>query len=150
VSFRADSLRSSAGGGARAGVVDHRLARRALITEYRKGRLARHQVCDAHPELIRAARGIGRETTTECPICEDDRLVHVTYVFGPLVFVAPPRAHAAGRCPPALSAASTSVDGLVRVVAAAGEAPPLHLVEAGGAAFGVPRVRRDVEAVHGL
>jgi hypothetical protein len=82
VSFRADSLRS-AGSAARTGVIDHRLARRALITEYRKGRLARHQVCDAHPELIRAARGIGRETRVECPICEEDRLVHVTYVFGP-------------------------------------------------------------------
>ena len=89
--FRADSLRSSMGGAARAGVVDHRLARRALITEYRKGRLARHQVCDAHPELIRAARGIGRETRVGCPICEEDRLVHVTYVFGPRL---PP----SGRC----------------------------------------------------
>jgi hypothetical protein len=83
VSFRADSLRSSGGAARPAGVVDHRLARRALITEYRKGRLARHQVCDAHPELVRAAKGIGRETRTECPICEEDRLVHVTYVFGP-------------------------------------------------------------------
>jgi hypothetical protein len=91
MSFRADSLRSSINGSARAGVVDHRLARRAVITEYRKGRLARHQVCDAHPELIRAARGIGRQTRIECPICEADRLVHVTYVFGPRL---PP----SGRC----------------------------------------------------
>ena len=83
VSFRVDSLRSGGGSSPRAGVIDHRLARRALIVEYRKGRLAKHQVCDAHPELLRAARGIGRETTTECPICEDDLLVHVTYVFGP-------------------------------------------------------------------
>jgi len=78
VSFRVDSLRSGTASSPRAGVIDHRLARRALITEYRKGRLAKHQVCDAHPELLRAARGIGRETTTECPICEDDVLVHVT------------------------------------------------------------------------
>ena len=91
VSFRVDSLRSGTGSSPRAGVVDHRLARRALITEYRKGRLARHQVCDAHPELLRAARGIGRETTTECPICAADRLVHVTYVFGP-------RMGPSGRC----------------------------------------------------
>ena len=83
VSFRVDSLRTGEGNAPRAGVIDHRLARRSLITEYRKGRLARHQVCDAHPELVRAARGIGRETTTDCPICEEDRLVHVTYVFGP-------------------------------------------------------------------
>jgi hypothetical protein len=91
VTFRADSLRSGTASSPRAGVIDHRLARRALITEYRKGRLARHQVCDAHPELLRAARGIGRETTTECPICEDDMLVHVTYVFGP-------RMGPSGRC----------------------------------------------------
>jgi uncharacterized protein DUF5318 len=91
VSFRADSLRSGTGSSPRAGVVDHRLARRALISEYRKGRLAKHQVCDAHPELLRAARGIGRETAVDCPICEGDRLVHVTYVFGP-------RMGPSGRC----------------------------------------------------
>ncbi len=91
VSFRVDSLRTGEGNAPRAGVIDHRLARRSLITEYRKGRLARHQVCDAHPELLRAARGIGRETTTDCPICEEDRLVHVTYVFGP-------RMGPSGRC----------------------------------------------------
>ena len=74
-----------------AGVVDHRLARKALITEFRKGRLARHQVCDAHPELLRAARGVGQPTRSTCPICEDDKLVLVTYVFGP-------RLPAHGRC----------------------------------------------------
>jgi hypothetical protein len=83
VTFRPESLRSAAAGAPRPGIVDHRLARRALISEYRKGRLARHQVCDAHPELLRAARAIGEATTTECPICEDEQLVHVTYVFGP-------------------------------------------------------------------
>ena len=66
-----------------AGVIDHRLARRAVISEYRKGRLARHQVCDAHPELVRAAREIGEPTSVECPICEAASLVLVTYVFGP-------------------------------------------------------------------
>ena len=71
------------GRSANAGVVDHRLARRALISEFRKGRLARHQVCDAHPELIRAARELGQPTERVCPICADDTLVHVTYVFGP-------------------------------------------------------------------
>lgn len=73
------------------GVVDHRLARRALIDEYRRGRLARHQVCDAHPELVRAARTIGRQTNSVCPICGDAKLVLVTYAFGP-------RLPAHGRC----------------------------------------------------
>jgi len=67
------------------------LARRFLIAEYRRGRLAQHQVCDAHPELLRAAREVGTETRTECPICAAERLVHVTYVFGP-------RLPAHGRC----------------------------------------------------
>jgi hypothetical protein len=40
-------------------------------------------VCDAHPELVRAAKEIGRETASDCPICTDDKLVLVTYVFGP-------------------------------------------------------------------
>ncbi len=75
----------------RGGTVDHRLARRALINEYRRGRLRRDQVCDAHPELIRAALNIGDETRVTCPICEEHKLVLVTYVFGP-------RLPAHGRC----------------------------------------------------
>lgn len=81
MSFSSGSLRGATG--LRGGVVDHRLARRALINEYRRGRLSRHQVCDAHPELLRAARSVGNETETVCPICTEDRLVLVTYVFGP-------------------------------------------------------------------
>ena len=65
------------------GEVDHRLARRSVIREYRAGRLRRDQVCDAHPELIRAARHLGDETEVTCPICRADRVVLVTYVFGP-------------------------------------------------------------------
>jgi hypothetical protein len=81
MSFSTGSLRGATG--LRAGVVDHRLARRALINEYRRGRLSRHQVCDAHPELMRAARAVGNETETDCPICAEDKLVLITYVFGP-------------------------------------------------------------------
>lgn len=65
-----------------AGEVDHRLARRALISQVKKGRISRESVCDAHPELIRAARHIGEETTTACPICEQANVALVTYVFG--------------------------------------------------------------------
>jgi hypothetical protein len=86
MTFSSGALR----GGAR-GVVDHRLARRALVNEYRRGRLARHQVCDAHPELVRAARELGAPTSVTCPICEEVKLVLVTYVFGP-------RLPAHGRC----------------------------------------------------
>jgi hypothetical protein len=77
--FSSGSLR----GASRGAVVDHRLARRSLIIEFKKGRLRRDQVCDAHPELMRAARNFGEETKISCPICEQDKLVLVTYVFGP-------------------------------------------------------------------
>lgn len=77
------SERSLQGAMSQAGTVDHRLARRHLINEYHRGRLRRDQVCDAHPELMRAARQLGTATTTPCPICADDHLVLVTYVFGP-------------------------------------------------------------------
>ena len=95
MSFSADTLRTGGDrvgtrGGARA-VVDHRLERRALINEYRRGRLRRDQLCDAHPELIRAAKNLGAPSTVTCPICEEVKLVLVTYVFGP-------RLPAHGRC----------------------------------------------------
>ena len=65
------------------GSVDYRLARASLISEYRKGRLAKQEVCDAHPELLRAAKNCGDPTRTQCPICEEVPLVHVSYLFGP-------------------------------------------------------------------
>jgi hypothetical protein len=65
------------------GEIDYRLARQALISEFRKGRLAQHEVCDAHPELRRAAQEVGDATSLECPICEEDNVVLVSYVFGP-------------------------------------------------------------------
>ncbi|MGD9998993.1 MAG: DUF5318 family protein [Ilumatobacteraceae bacterium] len=84
--FSAGALR-----GAGVGVIDHRLARRHLINEFRRGRLRQDQVCDAHPELIRAARNVGSESRASCPICSESSLRLVTYVFGP-------RLPAHGRC----------------------------------------------------
>jgi Family of unknown function (DUF5318) len=72
-------------------VVDHRLSRRHLINEFRRGRLRQDQVCDAHPELIRAARHVGSAATIPCPICDLPELRLVTYVFGS-------RLPAHGRC----------------------------------------------------
>ena len=77
--FTAGALR---GGEERRGIVDHRLARRMLINQVRLGRISRTEVCDAHPELIRAARNVGTPTATDCPICEESKLSIVTYVFG--------------------------------------------------------------------
>lgn len=66
----------------RRGIVDHRLARRMLINQVRLGRISQTEVCDAHPELIRAACNVGTETDADCPICEESKLRLVTYVFG--------------------------------------------------------------------
>ena len=79
-SFGTGSLRGMSA--LRSGLVDHRMARRHLINEYHRGRLGREEVCDAHPELMRAARGIGKQTETKCPICEVANVVLVTYLFG--------------------------------------------------------------------
>ncbi|MCU1355726.1 MAG: hypothetical protein JWM89_1144 [Acidimicrobiales bacterium] len=85
--FRPDTLRGSAG----PGEIDYRLARQSVLSEYRKGRLARHESCDAHPELARAARELGEPTKLTCPVCEETNVVLVKYVFGP-------RLPAFGRC----------------------------------------------------
>lgn len=73
------------------GVVSYRLARQQVISEFQKGRLSQLDVCDAHPELRRAAVGAGQATTEPCPICEECTLALVTYAFGP-------RLPAGGRC----------------------------------------------------
>ncbi len=81
--FRPESLRGATAGGQLAGQVDYRLARNMVVTEFRKGRLSRHDVCDAHPELLRAASNVGEESREDCPICEASRVRLVSYVFGP-------------------------------------------------------------------
>ena len=72
--------------------VEYRLARNAVVQDVRRGRLDRVDVCDAHPELLRAARNIGKPTGENCPICEQTATVEVTFVFGARL---PP----GGRCP---------------------------------------------------
>lgn len=81
MSFGPQSLRGGAAAAAPA-QVDYRLARNSILKEFRRGRLSRLDVCDAHPELLRAARGIGEPAEQACPICEAPALVHVSYAFG--------------------------------------------------------------------
>jgi hypothetical protein len=82
MTFRPDVVRGVTSG-APTGVVDYRLQRNGVVKEYKKGRLTRLDVCDAHPELIRNAKHASRPATEECPICETPgQLVLVTYVFG--------------------------------------------------------------------
>jgi hypothetical protein len=63
------------------GVVDYTLAKRALLRDVRRGMLSVIDVCDAHPELMRAARHVGRETARPCPVCDRAPLRLLAYVF---------------------------------------------------------------------
>lgn len=82
MSFRPDVVRGAASG-VPTGVVDFRLQRNGVIKEFKKGRLSRLDVCDAHPELLRNAEHASRPAQEACPICETvGGLVLVTYVFG--------------------------------------------------------------------
>lgn len=62
--------------------VDYRMARRALLRDLRSGLRSVADVCDAHPELMRAARFIGEETGESCPICEQPGLRVLFYTYG--------------------------------------------------------------------
>ena len=72
-------FRSSTANGA---VVEFGLVRHALLAKVAAGLLRYEDVCDAHPELLRAAKNLGRKTGETCPVCSDVELVEVTYVFG--------------------------------------------------------------------
>jgi Family of unknown function (DUF5318) len=61
---------------------DYRLARRAVLRDLERGRLTRLDVCDAHPELLRAGRHLGKEAPHACPVCGDQSVRYVSYVYG--------------------------------------------------------------------
>ena len=75
-------MRGAGSGTAIAGQVDYRLARSVVVSEFHKGRLSRLDICDAHPDLLRAAQNLGEESREDCPICEETKLRLVSYVFG--------------------------------------------------------------------
>jgi len=62
--------------------VDYTLARRSVLAAVRRGTVGTSDVCDAHPELLRAARNIGSDDAKPCPICSHETLKHVSYVYG--------------------------------------------------------------------
>jgi len=72
--------------------VEYRLVRNSVVEAVRRGKLNPAEVCDAHPELLRAARNVGRPLEEGCPICAEGHMVEVTYVFGAGL-------PAGGRCP---------------------------------------------------
>ena len=66
-----------------ASVVDYRLTRAHVLHRLKSGARMIDDVCDAHPELIRASREVGTATGEPCPVCQGDQLSLVSYVFGP-------------------------------------------------------------------
>lgn len=64
------------------GVVDYGLAKRAVLSGFRRGAVARVDICDGHPELMRAAKNVGRLVGEPCPVCHGSNLRQVRYVFG--------------------------------------------------------------------
>jgi Family of unknown function (DUF5318) len=72
--------------------VDYVLARRAVLRDLRTGRRDREDVCDAHPELLRAGRHVGEAVGRPCPVCGHGSLRLVSYVYGDRL------ARANGRC----------------------------------------------------
>ena len=76
------------------GFTDYRMAKRALVRDVSSGLVRRQDVCDAHPDLLRAAQNIGEGVDRRCPICdladaraavprdEATSLRLVTYAFG--------------------------------------------------------------------
>ena len=73
------------------GSINFRLARERTIMAYKSGEATRSEVCDAQRELMRNARECGTAVETPCPICTEQHLVEVLYIFGP-------RLPASGRC----------------------------------------------------
>jgi len=82
MSFRPEAIGGAGAGTEVAGHIDYRLSRNMVLSEFHKGRLSRLDVCDAHPELLRAAANVGEKTHEDCPICEEVKLRLVSYAFG--------------------------------------------------------------------
>jgi hypothetical protein len=64
------------------GLVDYTLAKRVVLERFRRGSLDRIDLCDAHPDLLRAAKNIGIPVPGSCPVCATPSLRQVRYVYG--------------------------------------------------------------------
>lgn len=63
-------------------VIEYGLQRNILISRLKKGHIRILDVCDANPELLRAAKNLGKPSGENCPVCDEAALVFVTYGFG--------------------------------------------------------------------
>jgi hypothetical protein len=43
--------------------------------------MSKNDICDAHPELMRAAKHVGEPTRRDCPVCGKEKLVLLAYVL---------------------------------------------------------------------
>ena len=110
------------------GMVDYSLAKRALLRDAQVGVIGMTDICDAHPELVRAAEHVGEPTRRECPVCGEVRLVLVTYVYGD--GLKRTRTAACGRSSPALKMAARPPGAACYVVEVCTECHWNHLHEA--------------------
>ena len=69
-------------GQVRDSVVSYRLARQQTLRAFEQGRKLPQEVCDAQAELRRVAHHHGVSLGEDCPVCEGDDLVQVTFAFG--------------------------------------------------------------------
>lgn len=65
-------------------VIDYALQRRRTLQAlHQSGRkLARMEMCDADPMLVRAAKHHGEASQVPCPVCASNELMNLQYVFG--------------------------------------------------------------------
>ena len=82
-------------------VVDHALARRALLRSIFGGGLftttSSYDVCDAGVFLKRAAEAYGVQTGRTCPICRKEPLREVAWVYGDAIGAASGSARSPGQ-----------------------------------------------------
>jgi hypothetical protein len=69
--------------GSTPGSVDYRLARRRALRGLRSGDADVADLCDAQGELLRVAASCSEPSRERCPVCAEDALRIVRFVFGP-------------------------------------------------------------------
>ncbi|MCC6226302.1 MAG: DUF5318 family protein [Microthrixaceae bacterium] len=69
--------------GRRPGSIDYRLTRRRVLRGFRAGDVPESDICDAQAELVRVAVSCSEPAGERCPVCDDETLRIVRFVFGP-------------------------------------------------------------------